>query len=397
MAKQQSANGNGSTEGPDARKGIPVARDVARRLRRRIADGAYRPHSFLPSERELAQLLNTSRVTVATALRELEQEGLVSRTPGRGTRVLPLLDRLKQPRIGVIHGELPSMDEIVRQDSLRTLQGVRDTLDHLGYEYLLSSVPMPHQLPAQHFLKDFGALLFVEGSHGTNGQLMELERQKVPLVVAKLEVDADVSATWVDHEGPMRQAVRTLVSLGHERIAFVGREISYGMHGKARAGYITGLRDVGLPVDESLIGVCQKTDALSGFFAGRSLLQSSGSPTAIVCARDSIAEGVCRAVEEMDLVLGQDVSVIGFDDTTWPEGREFLTTFREACYEMGAAAAEMLVERIVNGWMAPDKRNFETPFLLRRTAGPMISQFSSSRRSTGAAQNSSDQSVGTVD
>ena len=64
--------------------------------------------------------------------------------------------------------------------------------------------------------------------------------------------------------------------------------------------------------------------------------------------------------------------MIGFDDTTWPEGREFLTTFREACYEMGAAAAEMLVERIVNGSMPPEKREFATPFVLRRTAGPLI-------------------------
>jgi LacI family transcriptional regulator len=378
-------------------RGLPIAREVARRLKRRIAEGAYRPHSFLPSERQLAELLKTSRVTVTTALRELEREGLVARTPGRGTRVLPLVDRLARPRIGLIHGELSTMDHIVRQDSLRTLQGARDTLDQLGYEYVLSSVPMPHQLSAEHFLKDFGAILFIEGSHGGDGQLMELERQKAPVVVAKLEVDVDVCATWVDHEEPMRQAVRTLASLGHQRIAFAGRESTYGMHGKARAGYLRGLQEVGLAADDSLIAVCQKTDALSGFLAGRSLLRSSASPTAIVCARDSIAEGVCRAIQEMDLILGKDVSVIGFDDTTWLEGREFLTTFREACYEMGAVAAEMLVERIVNGWIPPEKRSFETPFLLRRTAGPLIRHETLTRPFQSASHTDVDRSVSALD
>ena len=357
---------------PRTRKSLPIAMEMAHRLKRAIIDGSYRPHSFLPSERQLAQSLNTSRVTVSSALRELEREGLVLRTPSRGTRVLPVLDRLSQPRIGIVHGEFSSMDEVGRQDSLRTLQGIRETLDRLGYAYSLVSVPLPHTLSPDELVKDLGAVVFIEGSHGDRDQLDELERRKIPLVVAKLECDANVSATWVDHEKSMRQAVNTFANLGHERIAFVGREASYGIHGKARAGYLAGLRELGLPADESLIAVCEKTDALSGYFAARELLRVSPSPTAIICARDSIAEGVCRSIEEAGLTLGQDISVIGFDNTTWPEGREFLTTFSEPCDEMGAAAAEMLVERIVGGWKPPERREFEASFILRRTAGPLL-------------------------
>src|SRR5437867_3257049 len=113
---------DGKTADPKASR-IPVANEIARQLRQRIVQGIYRPHLYLPSERQLAQDFNTSRVTIANALEVLANEGLVVRTPGRGTRVLPLLERLTQPRIGIVHGELPAMNSI-RSDSLRTLQGV---------------------------------------------------------------------------------------------------------------------------------------------------------------------------------------------------------------------------------------------------------------------------------
>ena len=352
---------------------VPVSAEIERAIRQRIIEGVYRPHAYLPSERQLARDFATSRVTVSSALGALERDGLVSRSPGRGTRILPITDRLTQSGIGIIHGELPSMEDFARQDSLKTLQGVRDTLEGLGYSYKLMSVPASQELSIDEFLARFGAMIFIEVGPAMNSQLAELEQRKIPVVVAKLEADLDVCATLVDHQEPMRQAVHTFVKLGHRRIAFVGREATYGIHGKARAGYITGLRETGLSIDESLMAVCEKTDALSGYFAARALLQSAQPPSAIVAARDSIAEGVCRAIEEAGLVVGHHVSVIGFDDTTWPEGREFLTTFREPCHEMGAAAAEMLVQRIVNGWIPPEKRQFEVSFMLRRTAGPYIS------------------------
>jgi DNA-binding LacI/PurR family transcriptional regulator len=240
----------------------------------------------------------------------------------------------------------------------------------LGYQYDLMSVPRGRDLPAEHFLGRFGALCFIEWSFASDQLIADLERRRTPTVVAKLEGDLGATATWVDHQAPMRQAVQTFVSLGHRRIAFVGRETSYGCYGQAREGYLAGLREAGLPPDESLIAVCGKTGALSAYLAARPLLQAAAPPTAIVAARDSLAEGVCHAVEEAGLVVGHHVSVIGFDDMTWPEGRAFLTTFREPCYDLGAVAAEMLVERIVNGWAPPEKRNLETPFVLRRSAGP---------------------------
>lgn len=348
----------------------PVAAKIERELRRRIVQGVYAPHLYLPSERQLAGDLRASRVTVGKALAALERDGLVLRSQGRGTRVLPASETASRLPIGIVHGEFVAMRAAEYRGSLSTLQGARETLERLACDHELMSVPRDHGLPADHLLDRFGAMLFIESCCGEDQYLAEFERRGVPVVVAKLEDDLDVSATWVDHQEPTLQAVRTLVGLGHRRIAFVGREANHVFHGPAREAFLSALRQAGLPIDKSLIASCEKTDALSGYFAAKPLLRSSEPPTAIVAARDAIAEGVCRAIQEAGLVVGRHVSAIGFDDATWPEGRDFLTTFREPCYEMGKVAAEMLIERIVNPSLGLEKRRLKTPFILRRSAGP---------------------------
>ena len=71
------------TSGPDL---------VASELRQQIVDGALKAGERLPDERSLAAQLNVARVTVRTALTLLQGEGLLERTQGRGTTVLPFLE-----------------------------------------------------------------------------------------------------------------------------------------------------------------------------------------------------------------------------------------------------------------------------------------------------------------
>lgn len=60
---------------------------LAQTLIQRIRSGEYPAGALLPTESELGQQFNVSRITVRGALRELEMQGLVSRRRGVGTRV----------------------------------------------------------------------------------------------------------------------------------------------------------------------------------------------------------------------------------------------------------------------------------------------------------------------
>jgi GntR family transcriptional regulator len=62
----------------------PLWMQVSRLLAEQIANGVIRSGSRLPSERELCERLDVSRVTVRRALRELAREGLVRQSSTRG-------------------------------------------------------------------------------------------------------------------------------------------------------------------------------------------------------------------------------------------------------------------------------------------------------------------------
>ncbi len=66
---------------------LPLYLQVARHLRGLIARGVLRPEAPLPAERELAEKLNVSRVTLRKALQELAGDGLIDQRPRAGTYI----------------------------------------------------------------------------------------------------------------------------------------------------------------------------------------------------------------------------------------------------------------------------------------------------------------------
>ena len=53
-------------------------------VKARIEDGTFKPHELLPSIGELSDQTGHSRHTIGKALRLLQDDGLVHRTPGLG-------------------------------------------------------------------------------------------------------------------------------------------------------------------------------------------------------------------------------------------------------------------------------------------------------------------------
>ena len=53
-------------------------------IRDRIENGTFKPHELIPSIQQLADQTGHSRHTLSKALRLLQDEGLVARTPGLG-------------------------------------------------------------------------------------------------------------------------------------------------------------------------------------------------------------------------------------------------------------------------------------------------------------------------
>src|SRR5699024_8834678 len=71
----------------DTASATPLFQQLAEELRQAIRTGEYPAGSQLPTEHQLCDRYQVSRVTVRKALEELSQRGEVIRRPGKGTFV----------------------------------------------------------------------------------------------------------------------------------------------------------------------------------------------------------------------------------------------------------------------------------------------------------------------
>lgn len=72
-----------------------LSNNAKENLRQNILERDTGNTSKLPSEEQLAKELNVSRVTIRSALKDLEQEGLVLRIHGKGTFINPEARRIQ--------------------------------------------------------------------------------------------------------------------------------------------------------------------------------------------------------------------------------------------------------------------------------------------------------------
>lgn len=73
----------------DNRSGVPIYDQIFTQIKSQILSGALSENEALPSIRSLAKDLRISVITTKRAYEELEREGFVITTPGKGCYVAP--------------------------------------------------------------------------------------------------------------------------------------------------------------------------------------------------------------------------------------------------------------------------------------------------------------------
>lgn len=165
---------------------IPLYLQLTAQLTDLIHTGELKPNYRLPSERELSEMLNVSRITTRLAVQELLESGLVYREQGRGTFVAEpkmrglqaftsfteyMRNRGLTPGSKILNQEIVGVDENLAQ----TLHmNVGDPAIHLVRLRLADKRPMALQtayLPAHMFPG-------LENEHMEDRSLFEVLRQK---------------------------------------------------------------------------------------------------------------------------------------------------------------------------------------------------------------------------
>ncbi len=161
-------------------------------------------------------------------------------------------------------------------------------------------------------------------------------------------------------------AVDHLVSLGHRRIAhFDGG--SAPSSAARRRGYRSAMRRHGLA---ELVVASEHTDT-AGAKAAHELSHRRHLPTAVVAGNDFNAVGAISAFEDAGLRVPEDVSVVGYDNTSLAALRHVsLTTVDQPRLEMGRLAAEALLRGVRGERTEPVRHLLHPSLVLRATTAP---------------------------
>lgn len=174
-------------------------------------------------------------------------------------------------------------------------------------------------------------------------------RRDMPQVSVGLRVPG-VSSVTVDGSGGVASLVEHCIRVhGRRRFALIRGPAGHAEAEQRLKAFSKALGEAGIPFEAEL-GATGSFLRESGRQAASRLLESRCSFDALVCMNDGMALGAMEVLRRAGIRVPEDVSVVGFDGIE--EGAAVappLTTVMQPLGELGAAAADVLLELMETG------------------------------------------------
>lgn len=178
----------------------------------------------------------------------------------------------------------------------------------------------------------------------------------IPVVMVERPLDLPVGdCVLVDNFSGAYEAVKYLISMGHNRIGFIGTDpnrnniVSNNVERDRLDGYKKAILDSNLEIESDLIKFSNDYTIEEGFQLGKELLSLKDPPTGIFVTSDITATGVMQAIYERRLRIPDDISIIGFDDALAIYTSPPLTTVSQPFDEIGETAVNLILDRLQRG------------------------------------------------
>ncbi|NOY78930.1 MAG: LacI family transcriptional regulator [Calditrichaeota bacterium] len=216
---------------------------------------------------------------------------------------------------------------------------------HFDYYILLTSVGEAFSrknLP--RFLKEGNVDGVIAAGSMNDKWLYEMRKMGIPVVLIDYYPPRlKWPCVLIDNIEGGREAVRYLLELGHEKIAFIGGSAFHPSIQGRYQGYLMAMEEHGLNGQEWVVRDEIETRVEDGYNATKKLLMKKERPTALFAANDAMATGALKAIREKGLKVPDDISVIGFDNIEVTNHTDPpLTTMSVRMEEMGAKAVNMI-------------------------------------------------------
>jgi LacI family transcriptional regulator len=272
---------------------------------------------------------------------------------------------------------LSTQHEMVNPVFADFIAGAGETYSKQGYDMLLSVVRDEDEERSYRELASKGSVdgVIVHGPRPNDPRIKLLQNMNLPFLVHGRSGDHNDDFSWLDMNNTraFQRATQFLLDIGHERIALINGVELLDFAQRRRRGFEMTLRKAGIPCDPALVTAAEMTEA-NGHQAAKTMLNHPTAPTAFLVSSTISALGVQRAVQEVGLTLGRDISLITHDDDLSylrnPGQIPLFTATRSSVRAAGKRCAEMLLQIIQTPESAPLQELWEADLTIGQSTGP---------------------------
>jgi DNA-binding LacI/PurR family transcriptional regulator len=345
---------------PTRRKAVPQYGQVASILRAKILSGDEDLPVRLPPERDLCSIHGVSRITIRRAMEILARDGLVQRSPSRGTHSVPAgIRQWKRLRRGGTIHVLTSAGIMEGAPSSyygRICEGIQDRGEQAGYRLSLQRLTTMRTSAAMDLLvpqrETTAGIIFVGLMNDVMIRLFTDTGYPV-VCVDYWTTDPQADAIVVDCYTEGQEGAEFLLRNGHTQLFYLGNRLGRPdvseresdsellLAGMQRALVRTGLPP--MPAEHiRFLG--------NGQDDGRQAVQWFASlqprPTAGIIFNDGLCREFLGQLATCGLRCPEDVSLV---TKVWEGVQTEVTCLRGAALPLGELAVDTLLDRIARG------------------------------------------------
>ena len=333
----------------------------------------------------LSEVLGLSQTTISRALNGYPEVSEKTRkrveqaarehnySPNRGASTLATG---RSMTIGHVLSEATS-NELVNPIFGDFIAGASEIYKANKYDMLFSLVKNEEEADIYNSLLRRGVVdgVVLQAPKISDERIKMLDKLGIPFVVHGRSSKSDASYSWVDvnNRSAFRRATEFLLDLGHKRIALINGLTSLDFAQRRYFGYCEALKSRGVEIDSDLVTGSEMTEVY-GYMVAKEMLLQRSPPTAILTASMISAIGVRRAVQELGLTLGKQVSIVTHDDelSYLNNGQQIpiFTATRSSVRKAGRIAAQMLIDRIESPNAPKAEVLLEAELVLGASTGP---------------------------
>lgn len=246
-------------------------------------------------------------------------------------------------------------------------RGVEDVARRENYSVMLCNTDEDPKKEASYLevLAAHSVSGVIISAAAVTSDLSAVTDQGIAVVGVGRRLGPEFDCVRTDSEGGARQATRHLLSFGAERVACITGPEDVVTSEERLEGYRQAIEMSGRAVDEDLI-VRANFREDGAYRAMNQLLDLDSPPDGVFVANNRMTIGALRACRERGVAIPEQLSLVGFDDLPWADlTTPSITTMRQPTYELGSAAARLLLERI-GGEQGPGREMVFQPELAAR-------------------------------